>query len=86
MSDAPGSLPTPSIVDFTEVPGVPCPCGSAQRAFADPGNGLFTLHTTTISNTPNCPADCSQEVRAVGRFSAVAALISDGGDGGVGIA
>ncbi len=38
---------TADIVDFAAIPGVPCPCGTAQRAFAD--NGVFTLHTVTIS-------------------------------------
>jgi len=23
------------VVDFTEIPGVPCPCGSAKRGFAE---------------------------------------------------
>ena len=35
------------IVDFADIPGVPCPCGSAQRAFAD--GGQCSLHTVTIS-------------------------------------
>ena len=43
MSD----LQTADIVDFAEIPGVPCPCGSAQRAFAE--SGVCTLHTVTIS-------------------------------------
>ncbi|QDT65973.1 cupin domain-containing protein [Calycomorphotria hydatis] len=38
-----------SVVDFEQVDGVPCPCGTAKRAFA--GNADFpgTLHVTEIS-------------------------------------
>lgn len=43
MSD----LQTADIVDFADIPGVPCPCGTAQRAYAD--SGVCTLHTVTIS-------------------------------------
>jgi len=39
--------PTTEVVNFSEIPGVSCPCGSAQRAFAD--SGQCTLHTVTIS-------------------------------------
>jgi len=39
--------PTAEVIDFADIDGVPCPCGSAQRAFAD--SGLCTLHTVTIS-------------------------------------
>lgn len=38
---------TAEIVNFVDIPGVPCPCGSAQRAFAE--SGQCTLHTVTIS-------------------------------------
>ena len=38
---------TAEIVDFSDIPGAACPCGSAQRAFAD--SGECTLHTVTIS-------------------------------------
>jgi mannose-6-phosphate isomerase-like protein (cupin superfamily) len=40
-------LQTAEVVDFSKIPGVDCPCGSAQRAFAD--SGQCTLHTVTIS-------------------------------------
>jgi hypothetical protein len=39
--------PTSEVIDFADIDGVSCPCGSAQRAFAD--SGLCTLHTVTIS-------------------------------------
>ena len=46
--------PTPlrpgyEIADFATIPGVPCPCGSAQRAFADVPDFPGTIHRTTIS-------------------------------------
>lgn len=37
------------LVDFDEIPGVACPCGSARRAFADLENFPATVHVTTIS-------------------------------------
>ena len=37
------------IVDFAEIPGVPCPCGSARRAFADVAEFPATVHVTSIS-------------------------------------
>jgi len=37
------------IVDFAEVPGVPCPCGSARRAFHDVAEFPATVHVTDIS-------------------------------------
>src|SRR5262249_12649216 len=37
------------IVDFTEIPGVPCPCGTARRAFADIPEFPATVHVTSIS-------------------------------------
>ncbi len=36
------------IVDFEEVGGVPCPCGSSKRAFMDDEEGVASLHVTTI--------------------------------------
>ena len=39
------------IVDFDEVPGVPCPCGTARRAFADIPDFPATVHVTEISDT-----------------------------------
>jgi mannose-6-phosphate isomerase-like protein (cupin superfamily) len=37
------------IVDFAEIPGVPCPCGTARRAFADVPEFPATVHVTEIS-------------------------------------
>jgi len=31
------------------VPAIPCPCGSARRGFAVPGNDLATIHLVDIS-------------------------------------
>ena len=37
------------IVDFSTLPGVECPCGTARRAFADVPDYPATLHVTEIS-------------------------------------
>ena len=37
------------MVDFAEVPGVPCPCGTARRAFADVEEFPATVHVTSIT-------------------------------------
>jgi mannose-6-phosphate isomerase-like protein (cupin superfamily) len=37
------------LVDFAEIPGVPCPCGTARRAFADVADFPGTIHVTEIS-------------------------------------
>jgi mannose-6-phosphate isomerase-like protein (cupin superfamily) len=37
------------IVDFAEIPGVACPCGTARRAFADVPEFPATVHVTSIS-------------------------------------
>ncbi len=37
------------VADVPALPGVPCPCGTARRAFADVPGGVATLHQTTIS-------------------------------------
>jgi mannose-6-phosphate isomerase-like protein (cupin superfamily) len=37
------------IAQLDEVPGVPCPCGTARRAFASPDNTVATMHMTDIS-------------------------------------
>jgi mannose-6-phosphate isomerase-like protein (cupin superfamily) len=37
------------IVDFAEIPGVACPCGTARRAFADAEDFPGTIHVTEIS-------------------------------------
>lgn len=37
------------MVDFAEIPGVPCPCGTARRAFADVAEFPATVHVTSIT-------------------------------------
>lgn len=37
------------MVDFPQLPGVPCPCGTARRAFADVPAFPGTIHMTSIS-------------------------------------
>ncbi len=37
------------IADFAQVPGVPCPCGVARRAFHDAPDFPATVHVTDIS-------------------------------------
>jgi mannose-6-phosphate isomerase-like protein (cupin superfamily) len=37
------------LVDFADIPGVPCPCGTARRAFADVESFPGTIHVTEIS-------------------------------------
>lgn len=37
------------IVDFGRMPGIPCPCGLAHRAFADVDDFPATIHVTDIS-------------------------------------
>src|SRR5215467_7051113 len=37
------------VIDFAEIPGVPCPCGIARRAFADVADSPMTVHVTEIS-------------------------------------
>jgi mannose-6-phosphate isomerase-like protein (cupin superfamily) len=37
------------IADFAQIPGVPCPCGTARRAFADVADFPGTVHVTQIS-------------------------------------
>jgi len=36
------------IVDFSALPGVACPCGTARRAFADAAEFPGTIHVTEI--------------------------------------
>lgn len=36
------------VVDFAEIPGVPCPCGTARRAFSDVAEYPATIHVTDI--------------------------------------
>jgi mannose-6-phosphate isomerase-like protein (cupin superfamily) len=37
------------LVDFARIPGTPCPCGSARRAFTDVADFPGTIHVTEIS-------------------------------------
>ncbi|MEC9010750.1 MAG: cupin domain-containing protein [Planctomycetota bacterium] len=37
------------LVDFAEIPGTECPCGTARRAFADIESYPGTIHVTEIS-------------------------------------
>jgi len=37
------------IADFAEIPGTPCPCGTARRAFSDIEDFPATVHVTEIS-------------------------------------
>ncbi len=36
------------VVDIAALPGVPCPCGTARRAFADVAEYPLTIHLTEI--------------------------------------
>lgn len=36
------------VVDFAELPGTPCPCGVAKRAFAEVADYPATIHVTEI--------------------------------------
>jgi hypothetical protein len=45
----PVSLAGCEIVDFDQLPAVPCPCGQARRALADVGDFPGTIHVTDIS-------------------------------------
>ena len=37
------------VADFAQIPGVPCPCGTAHRAFFDVEDFPGTVHRTGIS-------------------------------------
>jgi mannose-6-phosphate isomerase-like protein (cupin superfamily) len=37
------------VVDFATIPGVPCPCGTARRAFAEVAEFPGTIHVTEIA-------------------------------------
>lgn len=47
--NAPSTTREPVIVDFEAIPGVPCPCGVARRAFAEIAEFPGTVHLTEIS-------------------------------------
>lgn len=40
-----------SVAQLTELPPIPCPCGTARRAFADVPSTLLSVHLTEISET-----------------------------------
>lgn len=42
--------PAYELIDFAEIPPVPCPCGSARRAFAEADDFPATVHRTQISS------------------------------------
>ena len=48
MSDTPTAT-NYHLVDFAEIPGIECPCGTARRAFADIESYPGTIHVTEIS-------------------------------------
>jgi len=50
MSTAPASSGW-KVVDFDDLPGQSCPCGTARRAFAEVGEFPATVHRTEISET-----------------------------------
>lgn len=41
-------MPNYQVVNFSSIPGVPCPCGTARRAFADLPEYPATIHVTEI--------------------------------------
>ncbi len=53
MSDFTATTPARryTIVDFDQIPAVPCPCGTACRAFAEVVDYPATIHRTTITGT-----------------------------------
>lgn len=46
----PMTTPRYQIVDFAKIAGVPCPCGTARRAFADVEDYPATVHVTEIAD------------------------------------
>ncbi len=46
----PTTTPRYRIVDFAKIAGVPCPCGTARRAFADVEDYPATVHVTEIAD------------------------------------
>ncbi len=43
-------MPLYSIVQLDQVPGVPCPCGSARRAFGDVPGAPASVHLVDIKS------------------------------------
>ena len=46
----PATEPRHQLVDFADLPGVPCPCGTARWAFADVPGYPATFHVTDIAD------------------------------------
>jgi quercetin dioxygenase-like cupin family protein len=49
MTDTAATAAGYELADFSEIVGVPCPCGTARRAFADVTDFPGTVHVTEIS-------------------------------------
>lgn len=49
MSDSASATRRYELVDFAQLPGAPCPCGTARRAFADVDDFPGTIHRTEIA-------------------------------------
>lgn len=49
MSNPTDRVPPYEWADFAAIPGVPCPCGTARRAFADVADFPGTIHVTEIA-------------------------------------
>ena len=47
----PRTPPAYEVVDFAHVTPVPCPCGTARRAFADADDFPATMHVTRIAQS-----------------------------------
>lgn len=43
------TAPQYQVVDFSDIEGVPCPCGTARRAFGEVAAYPATVHVTEIS-------------------------------------
>ena len=43
-------MPNYMIAELDEIEPVPCPCGQARRAFAEPGNDVASLHVVDIKS------------------------------------
>ena len=49
MTTTSATLPKYELVDFADLPGTPCPCGTARRAFTAAADFPATVHVTVIS-------------------------------------
>jgi mannose-6-phosphate isomerase-like protein (cupin superfamily) len=43
------TAPPYELIDFASIPGTPCPCGTARRAFTDVEDFPGTIHITEIA-------------------------------------